>query len=572
LTLSPLDLAEVEKQVYLSYSKIANTLATALLVGGNSNTLSNPTSPMARNHHHAWLGPLQSHALRCATDGETFGKFIRETVLSQLEKIREDLKVRGRDIKQRLADAQAKLYKQHEGMSGAMSAHERAWALRMRLYATGSGVEEAALAEALGMTDVFISEQQLRFRITQFLGEKTTFCAILMELFAQAQRLEHDMATSLKDILGESMRVKGQQLAAAAEQLSDCANVTRNSETLVEWHTALKRCRLDWEWQVDVPPLDGFTASVLTQIGCALSTNFVAEVGALVRPVKVLKSGFLMARLSTFGRSWSVIYCVLVDSAWLHCYLAEEPKNGSRKAGSTDGVESGGGTSPYGTKSYRVPSPSMRLYAKALADLNSIAARHWLAGELQSKSSSTESASVGSGFYPERFVQPALSIPLLHAETTIVPESGKTGEHCFAIIVPGGSSFFSRSERKYVLRSFVEEDMVDWCIAFKEMVGGGPDMPKNVQVVKHVESQREQQPITRYNDLPFGSTADLDQSEREEEEEEEEEEVEDLFESTVFRERAQLADEKGKGNFSSATQRPSTPTSPIQELENPWDQ
>jgi hypothetical protein len=70
----------------------------------------------------------------------------------------------------------------------------------------------------------------------------------------------------------------------------------------------------------------------------------------------------------------------------------------------------------------------------------------------------------------------------MHPATLVMPEVARsagtprataatTGEKfVFSITVPGSSSFFGRSEKKYLLRSFVEEDLVDWCIALKEVM------------------------------------------------------------------------------------------------------
>jgi hypothetical protein len=264
--------------------------------------------------------------------------------------------------------------------------------------------------------------------------------------------------------------------------------------------------------------VDGFFASALTQIGCSLSTS---EMVPTVCAVDVIKSGFLM-RPSTFGRSWNVMYCILTDSGFLHCYSPEFA----------------GAISDEQRKLYRFPTSTMRLHIKALTELNQSAAKIWLTFD----DPNTDAT--------QALIQPILSIPLLHPETSIVPDP-KTGSHAFAITVPGGTSFFSRSERRHVLCSFVEEDMVDWCIALKDQLGGAPveiSRPSSVVSAEVMTSRTEE-----FN--AFGASVSThystDQNENEGGGEEDD---------IVYRKR-----------YDPPILRSSTPTTPIEELENPWD-
>lgn len=548
------------------YSKIAGILANAVVnerdilpQGGVSSTSTSPASLSPKTGassglsiSHVWLGPLQTHAMRSATDGETFSRFIRETVLPLLERHKDDLRRRGREIRGRLSEATLKLNRYHDALIAAMNLHERGWKVRIKMnnerIPNGSTsmadmIEDDALGEALNTTDVFLTEQNLRQKISGFLEEKTLFCSILMECFRNTRLLEHDLGSALKDILGEAMRVKGQQLAAAAELISECSTATREAEPLSEWTQALRKHRLDWDWSVETPPLDGFTASILTQIGCQLSapTSASSSVSvvfpynetALIRPVALTKGGFLM-RPNTFGRSWSVVFAVLVDSAFLHLYPANE----------LFGLKEGplaNGQSPK-ERPFRIPSPTMRLHNKALLELNQMALRLFL----------------DLIHVPERISQPSLSLPLLHPITSVVPEGSRSHEHSFSITVPGGTGFFSRSEKKTTLRSFVEEDMVDWCIALKETIHSRElGKESNVETTTAASSSPPpSQSRNRNGPLnPFGSTIAEEQMAIKREEDD------------AFRQRA--IDEVDKPvalhGIATATSVPTT------ALENPWD-
>lgn len=415
----------------------------------------------------AWLRPLRGHVARSAADSETFYRFTRETVLPQLQRLREEFKRRGQSLKQQLSEAQGKLSRQHESLTAAVAAHEASWRTRMKL---GEGPHQdpaeagAILDEAISVPDIFVTEQALRQQVAAFLREKGVFADTLLGVFRATRSLEHETATAAKDIIGEAMRVRGQQLAASAELLTEGALELRSAEALVEWGEALRVHRLDWEWQLEVPPPDGFMASMLSQVACQLglaatgsraSSTTPPSGGspvAVVRPIRVTKCGFL-ARPATFSRSWTVVFVVLTDSAFLHCYLAEDLAKIEGGAPSTGSPRE---------RPLRIPSPSMRLHGKALSELNQNAARIVLAPP-----SDSDATTIVSGLAR---LTPTLSIPLLHAQTTVTPDGKAAGEFSFTILVPGGTSFFGRSERKYALKSFVEEDMVDWCIAIKEAI------------------------------------------------------------------------------------------------------
>lgn len=529
-------MAEAEKQVAALYSKTGASILTCMpgsLSTGSSGEGSPPSPKPASVAPSQWLNPLYLHVQKSAGDSEAFCRFVKETVTLQLDKIKDDLRKRGKDIRQRLSDAQARLGRQHEELNAAINAHERGWKLRL------GGGEEASLDEAMGTTDLYITEQALRQTIALFLRGKEAFSSILMDCFRQTRLLEQELANATKEILGEALRVRSQQFAAASEVIAESLTRLQSFDSLMEWRGGLREHKLDWDWEVETPPLDGFVASVFSQIGCSLS-NVHDQLTATVKSVRVVKSGFLM-RPSTFTRSYSVVFCVLSDSAFLHCFIPGEGKQQSSSAGAT---------SP---RPLRIPPPSMQLHFKALAELNNQASQVWI--------NETEGGGLISALS-----QPILSIPLLHPDTKVFPNS--EGNHSFTIVVPGGSTFFSRSERKHVLRSFLEEDMVEWCIAIKGTIpvashsGAGPSPTSAAQSLSPPEQDMEHQSRAAYS--PFASVLEDEALTLEP----------TLVEShDVFRHR--YADRTGVQSFSTReTHARSTtpPTSPIQELENPWDQ
>lgn len=445
---------ELEKQSHASYQKIAATLSAAVpptILPQEVSTISevngNAGSGSRRN---AWLGPLQSYAIRCDDESNSYANYLTGSVLPQLQQlITDQLKSRARRIRGNLSEAQSRLGKRHEVLLSSMAAHERAWETRVRLSVTpvqcGEGTidETKLLSEAISSGDPFVSENELRGASKRFLEEKRVFCDVLMEQLTLTRMLEGDLAMALQTILVEALKVREQLLHKRVQVLSECGTITKDNESLGEWKEALKRNRLDWEWQVAAPPLDGFTASILTQINLNLSSHIESDEISenLVRRVSILKSGYLMKSGGTFGTKWSVLFCVLVDSAALHCYAPEQ----LYKLGHPD---------------LRIPNSSLQIHRKGLLELNASASRTFLGedpdnGDLLSQ------------------VTPSYSISLLHPLTNVGPDGKHADKHIFTIIIPGDGSLFGRSERQYRIRSFVEEDMVDWCIAIKEVVGRG---------------------------------------------------------------------------------------------------
>lgn len=407
----------------VTLTKMASVLTTAFPTGGR----------------HAWLGPLQTHALKNATEGETFANYLRETVLTHLELLREKVKSVSKEIRTSLATVVSRLRKQHQLLQGVISELETIWRIRLRFQ--DSPTDEDLVSEVIASADIYLGELRLRELSSAFMREKEAYCSILMSSFYQARQMEGELAEGLNSILTEAFMVKEKQMAASGESLAECRECITGAAPLSEWNVSIQKNKLDWDWHVTAPPVDGFLASVLSQISASISSNFPQSSVGLAS-VRVVRAGFLM-KPASFGR-WSVIYCVLTDSLYLHCF---PPSVFGEVAIEHDEGGKGG-------KHFRVPSPSLQLHSRSLNELNSAALRIWQA---------TCAASHHI---------PSLSIPLLHPATSVTadPEYSK-GEHVFTITVPGGTSFFGRTEKRYSFRSYLEEDMVDWCIALKDIAG-----------------------------------------------------------------------------------------------------
>lgn len=392
---------------------------------------------------------------------------MKEGTLVSLDGLREECGLKSRAIRERLAKVQKAIGKEHEGLLKAMREHEKAWVARLEKAASMALTAPSPSVEvAPEHKDVWLSELTLHNQVESFLAEKRRFCAVLKELYAETRMLNADCSRKLSQIMAEYFTVKAKQSLAQVEQMKDVSRAVDAIEPESEWTAALIKARLDYEWVLEAPPIDGFTHSVLNQISCEIlgtvsshesrgnaSPLARAPSSSLaVRPVRILKAGYLMRPGSTFGPAWSVLFWVLTDSHFLHAFLPETRK---RRRRSVDKA------SP--DPSYHVPTPDEQLGKKHLSELNGAIATAWLGFMAQEEPGGGNWLRVDA-----RLLEPVLSIPLFDGVAVSVESPN---EHIWSILVPGMSGFFGqRTDKKYSFRSFVEEDMVDWCIALKDAI------------------------------------------------------------------------------------------------------
>lgn len=360
----------------------------------------------------------------------------------RLEGLREEFLVQAKGLRDRLGRAQRHLAREQEGLLKAMREHERLW--RQRRESAGR-----MAAEEGDHRDVWLAELSLHGQIESFLGEKGRFCSALQDVYTGTRVLHADCARRLSSAIAEYLTVKGKQGLAAAELIQDLARGIAAVEPEGEWHAALVRARLDYEWRLEAPPQDGFTASLLQQVAAASGTG-------AAQPVRVVRCGLLMRPGSTFGPAWSPLFCILTDSHFLHAYAPETRKQ--RRKASAPGSEA----SPE--PSYRLPAPEEQVSARGLADMNAAIARAWLGFLSEPRAAG---GTQGHLRIDGRLLEPVFSIALREGLTVSIDDSGARDDLVWSVLVPGGTGFFSRSERKHVFRSWAEEDMVDWCIALK---------------------------------------------------------------------------------------------------------
>lgn len=437
-----------------------------------------------------WLGPLQSYSIGAASSAESFLKFVKEETLGQLDGLREDCKTKTKDVRERLGRLQRDVSKEQEGLLKSMKEHERIWTIKLESTAAkaeslNNGEQQSSANSEMLTKDVWLSELLLHSQIESFLQEKGKFCQELMSIFLEVKGMDKEWAGKLSQIIAENCIVKSKQSILANGQLQDVSRMMRGIDADSEWSHALTKARLDYEWRLEAPPTDGFTFTVLNQISCEIFGSIAESRGGIssplasapsaaisVKPVTIKKSGYLMRAGSGFGKSWNVLFWVLTDSHFLHAYTPEKKK--SRRRPSVDGA------SP---QTISLPSYDDQMTKRHLADLNAEISQAWL-GPLAPMTPYLAAAVpvVGQSMRVDsRLLEPILSIPLFDGVSVAVESPS---ENVFVIQVPGSGGFFGRSERKYMLKSFLEEDMVDWCIALKETIAISQAAPNNMILMK----------------------------------------------------------------------------------------
>jgi len=450
-----IEIVRIEQNLFRAHQKLASSVVqtvTSGVSGGSSSGSSSPRSAEGSSRSNFWLGPLQAFSLQTSVGAESLCKFAREETLVRLEGLREDFTKEARDVRERLGKVQRAIGREQEGLLKAMREHERLWRQRC-----GNGAPSADAGE---QRDVWLSELALHGQIETFLAEKSRFCSVLQELYNAVRLLHTSCSRRLSSAIAEHFTVKGKQQRAQVELLQDV--VVRGVgavEPEAEWHAALVRSRLDYEHGgLAAPPTDGFTASVLQQValGAGVGDSTSSE---SVRMVRVVKAGLLMRPGSTFGPSWTPVFCLLTDSHFLHVYAAEAKKRPRRS------VNSPRAESSPEAAAFHVPSPDDELSGRHLAELNTAISSAWL-GFLSQQSGETPCNTLR---IDARLLEPILTIALNESITVGVDERAQN-ERSWNVNVPGGTGFFSRSDRRHVFRSWTQDDMVDWCIALKDQI------------------------------------------------------------------------------------------------------
>ncbi len=414
-----------------------------------------------------WLGPLQAYSLQTASGAESLYKYAKEDTLVRLEELRTDFSNQSKQIRDILGKLQRGVGKEQEGLQKAMREHERLWMHRLEKTAqralSSLPSSDSINSAELEQKDVWLSQLQLHNQIDAYLEAKRKFCSTLMELYSDTRMLNAECSRRLSQTITEHFTVRSKHLLAQVEHLKDVARGIEAVEPEGEWANALVRAKLDYDWVLEAPPSDGFTHSILHQISASITSiagsgersaaasplSRAPSHSLVVKPIGISKTGLIMKTGSTFGPSWIVGFAVLTEGNFLHIYADVKSRRKSD------------------ISSYTIPSPDDQLSKRHLADMNVSITKFWF-NQMDS-----------------RLLEPYLSIALTEGITVSVEEPT---ENIWRILIPGAQGFFGRSDKKYQFRSFLEEDMVDWCIAIKESIAANQASVNQMAQLTHQES------------------------------------------------------------------------------------
>lgn len=380
---------------------------------------------------NTWLVPLQALALKGNGESESIVRYMERATIPDLQQLRDSIRVGAKQLREQLIVILAPLHKAYDALSGSMKGHQAIWLDMLRNKDPRS--EEG--------TDPWLQQLKLSLRVQVFLQEKHAFAQALESVHTAQRALDSNWSNGLKNIIAEFFTVYSKSTLQFGEQMQDIAALMQEVQPDQEWATALHHFRLDFGWNLETPPFDGFMTSVISQINHSIIRE--SEISQeVVKTFSVAKSGFLMKQSSgSFGaKSWSILFWVLTESGFLHGYPFKE-KNAI----------------------VNVPKPAQVLQIKSLQEANAEAVKVLFEGNV----------------VPDPLlVDPAVSIwlgggsvaPVIASEGSRVDSSGCTFCVISGPLSSGGFLFGGKGEKKYFLQSFIEEDMVDWCIAIKQII------------------------------------------------------------------------------------------------------
>jgi hypothetical protein len=443
-------LLELEKYKEKSFRKAAAILGPSNVFGGHEDLSSIPPSPSSPvsphvaangspkpgvNTSNTWLVPLQSLAIKGNGESESIMRYMERATMPDLHQLKDGIKSGSKQLKEQLINILGPLHKSYESLNQAMSQHQSLW----------NNLIEGKDPRSEDGTDPWILQSKLSLKVESFLEEKAIFSSGLEGVHNLQKTFDSSWSSAIKGILSEFYIVNSKSAAQYSQQMQDVAVFMQDLTPEQEWSNALGMFRLDFGWSLDIPPFDGFYNSVLNQISHSIYAKAeVDEEGQLV-PVKqfsITKSGFLLKQSSgSFGsKTWNPYYWILAESGFLHGYLVKEGKT-----------------------SLNIPKTSQMLSKKTLQEYNFEADTAFINKQVIDPSLIDPHVSIwlgGGG------VSPAMS----EGGGGRVDSSGCTFTVTSGAISSGGFLFGGKGEKKYLLQSFVEEDMVDWCIAIKQVI------------------------------------------------------------------------------------------------------
>lgn len=399
-----------------------------------STASSTPPAPFVSNNGATWLVPLQALALKGNGESESIVRFMERATVPDLQQLRESIRMGSRQLKEQLVAILAPLHKSYEALNSAMGAHQSIWLELLRAKDPRS--EDG--------TDPWLQELKLSLRVQSFLTEKHAFAQALESVHTAQRALDSTWSSTLKTIVAEFFTVYSKSTIQFGEQMQDIAALMQEVQPEHEWASALHNFRLDFGWSLETPPFDGFMTSVISQINHSIIRQSDAN-QEVIKRFSIAKSGFLMKQSSgSFGsKSWSTLFWILTGSGFLHGYSFKEKHNA--------------------VVAVNIPKPAQVIHIKTLQEVNTEAAKVLLESNVVPDASLADPSVtiwLGGGTVA----------PVIASEGNRVDSSGCIFCVVSGALSSGGFLFGGKGEKKYFLQSFVEEDMVDWCIAIKQVI------------------------------------------------------------------------------------------------------
>lgn len=253
--------------------------------------------------------------------------------------------------------------------------------------------------------DPWLAQVQRSSRQQQYQRQQQQHQQSLHHLFTDISALDRELTGRLKAIIHEYFVVAGKTAAVFAEQMHDMSALMAAVDGPAEWSMAMLKAGIDENWRL--------TTNIQMSPRMAQLEKSVFD--------GIARSGFLMKQSGGFGRSWSV-YFVVVSGTPTTNHI-----HGYRCASFPD------------DPNLRIPTASMHLHKRALTDLNE------------------QMLSLLFADHSDWLGEPTFSLNLNSPSVTVRQEPPY-----LAITTTTAGGFFGKSEKKFLFKSWVDDDLTEW--------------------------------------------------------------------------------------------------------------
>ena len=338
-------------------------------------------------------------------------------------------------------------------------------------------------------TDPWLNDLAIRHHSARFLNLNSSHLQILHQTYHQVKKLHTELALNIHQFCNQFFEiysrfvplVKSEKSIVGADFGIESGNfdgfglMYSNTSVQSQWKNILKTYSLDYDWNLECPPLDGFLSTLYTthlkSHGISLNISTSSHLLPQIFSEESLRFGFLQKTNSgilNLNRSWQTYFAIFQPiTGFLHLYKATSLSNSNSNLNTTDSssctISNGNLLIP---SSICNSSNNNAGYSKSsLQDLNILATQFFL-------QSTHNPASISPHVLTPNY---SISIKKDSKVTATDPTN-----FAFSIRPAEGTD-------KMTLRAFCEEEFVDWVIFLNPSSTGNTVKPSKLTSPKEKE-------------------------------------------------------------------------------------